>query len=274
MKQEILGKLEDFRNSLSTLKKELRANKPDTVNKKSLRKTADEIATMWVEELRSPLEYKFKLDTELIKKTAADMKQLHRLSMPSNLKSSYLKVISKVLKNFNDKYILPIKQTSFEIEKIFDLTKIIPTLSNNAESQYLKEAIECASSGHCRAAIVMGWCCAIDRIQRKIMANGFPNFNNASLKLKNQNKGEFKHWNKQFNISNVSELQRVFDKDLIIVLEGMKLIDGNQYQRLDVCLQYRNHSAHPGEAPIEETHVVTFFTDINKIILQNPKFCI
>jgi hypothetical protein len=120
----------------------------------------------------------------------------------------------------------------------------------------------------------MGWCYAVDRMQRKIMSLGFSRFNATSIKLKNQSSGKFKRWNKEFNISTLSELQTIFDADLIIVLEGMGLIDGNQAQRLETCFQYRNHSAHPGEAPIDDPHVVTFFNDINKIIVQNPKFAI
>lgn len=71
----------------------------------------------------------------------------------------------------------------------------------------------------------------------------------------------------------MSELQTVFDNDLITVCEGMGLLDGNQADRLsEVDFQYRNHSAHPGEAPIEDAHLVAFFTDINAMILTNPKF--
>ncbi len=97
-------------------------------------------------------------------------------------------------------------------------------------------------------------------------------FNSASSKVKNQRSGKFKRWNKEFSISTISELQTVFDTDLIVVLEGLELLDGNQSQRLESCFQYRNHSAHPGEAPIESVHVVSFFTDITKIVIHNPDF--
>lgn len=274
MKEQILSKLKEFRGALHSLKKNLLSEKTKCVSKKSLRELADQIATMWVEELRSPLEHKFKLDKNLIQETAIYMKRVHVLSRPNNLKSSYLQVINAVLKQFDNKFILPIKQTTYEIENILDLTKIISSLPDPKESQYLQEAVECAGVGHRRAAIVMGWCCVIDRMQRKFMSLGFPKFDAVSRKLKNQTSGKFKRWNKEFHISTLSELQTIFDTDLIIMLEGMGLIDGNQAQRLETCFQYRNHSAHPGKAPIDDLHVVTFFNDINKIILQNPKFTI
>ena len=75
-------------------------------------------------------------------------------------------------------------------------------------------------------------------------------------------------------IKTIGELQTIFDSDLIVVMKGMGLIDGNQAQRLETCFQYRNHSAHPGEAPIDDPHIVIFFTDINNIIFQNLKLTI
>jgi hypothetical protein len=274
MKLAILKKLENFRYALRQLKQSLSDLRTDRVSRVAIRQAADHIATMWVEELRSPLEFKLKLDKDLIQTTAEHMRHLHILSRPNNLKSSYLDIVNSVLKGFDDKFVLPIKQTTFQIEKVLDLAKLLPSLPDTSESTYLQEAVDCASAGHWRAAIVMGWCFAIDRIQKKIQATGFAKFNATSTALKNQTTGKFKRWNKEFNISTLSELQTVFDVDLIIILEGMGLLDGNQAQRLETCFQYRNHSAHPGNAPIEEPHVVTFFTDINTIIFDNPTFAV
>lgn len=202
------------------------------------------------------------------------MKQLHVLSRPNNLKTSYLNCINKILKGFDDKFILPIKQTTIEVKELLDLQKIIPSLANPAESDYLKEAIDCAQSNYNKASIVMGWCAAIDRIQKKILVIGLKEFNSTSARLKNQTTGKFKKWNKVFACTSLSDLQTIFDKDLIMIIEGMGLIDGNQSDRLKTCFQYRNHSAHPGEAPIEPVHVVSFFADINSIIFQNQNFAL
>jgi len=109
-------------------------------------------------------------------------------------------------------------------------------------------------------------------MQRKVLGLGLSAFNAASAKLTAQASGKFKRWNKEFTLTSLGELQTVFDTELVVVLEGMGLLDGNQAQRLETCFQYRNHSAHPGQAPIEDPHVVAFFSDINAIILQNPNF--
>lgn len=271
MKEEILLRLYQFKSDLTKLRKEINSLRVEAVSRIATRKLADKIATDWVEELRSPLEYKLKISHEIIQATSEQMKRLHVLSRPNNLKSSYLEAINVVLSKFDDKFILPIKQTSLSIESAFDLQKIIPTLSNLAESNYLQEAINCANAGYTRAAIVLGWCAAIDKIQKKIMSVGLEKFNKASQELK-QATGKFKNWNKGVQANNLSELQTIFDTDLIVVLEGMELLDGNRADRLRVCFQYRNQSAHPGDASIEEPHLVAFFTDINSIVLQNPSF--
>ena len=271
MKKEILNKLRSFKKELRKLKKDVSSLPTERVSRKALRQAADAIANQWVEELRSPLEHKFGLSEEVIRSTSDSMKRLHVLSRPGNRTSSYISTIDQVLRKFDDKFILPIKQSTFEVQTVLDLQKLIPAMADPSESEYLQEAIDCASHGFRRAAIVMGWCAAIHRIQKKIQALGFGAFNKASTKLKNQSTGKFRKWNKEFSIATLSELQMVFDNDLIIVIEGMGLIDGNQAERLNTAFQYRNHSAHPGQAPIEDAHLLAFFSDINSIVFQNAK---
>jgi hypothetical protein len=275
MKAEVLKKLEDFETDLRKLKKSISSLAGIQVSKQQQRADAEELATRWVEDLRSPLEHKFGIAKETIAETSESLKRLHILSRPNNLKSSYLKVLDSVLDHFKDKFVLPIQQMSRTVESKFDLQKLVIGLKNPDESEYLKEAIDSANAGFHRAAIVLGWCAAIDRIQKKVQVLGFGTFNAASTALKSQTSGRHKRWNKEFNITTVGELQAVFDSDLITVCEGMNLLDSNQGDRLiDVDFQYRNHSAHPGEAPIEDPHLVAFFTDINGIILTNPKFAV
>jgi hypothetical protein len=274
VKEEILDQLVGFRDRLRALRKSVAALPTNTVNRVELRKEADALATEWVERLRSPLEHKFKLASALIKETSEAMKRLHVISRPSNLRTSYFVVIDSVVKKFDDRFLLPIKQMSIEVSTIFDLAKLVPSISDQAESEYMHEAIDCANAGYRRAAVVVGWCAAVDRMQRRILAAGLQRFNDASTTLKNKTTGKFAKWNKEFKVTTLGELQTVFDTDLLTVLEGMELLDGNQAERLRTCFQYRNHSAHPGEAPVEDPHLIAFFTDIASIILRNPKFAV
>lgn len=273
MKAEILAKLRTFETDLRELRKDVKAISVKTVNIKEVRDRAEALANRWVEELRSPLEHKFKINADTIKETSEQVKRLHVLSRPSNLKASYLATLDEILVGFKDKFILPIQQTSMAVENVFDLQKLVLGLPDLDESEYLKEAIDCANSNFKKAAVVIGWCAAIDRIQKKIQVVGFAMFNNTSTQMKQQTSGRHKNFMKEFKIATLAELQTVFDSDLIRVCEGMQLLDGNETDRLiNVDFQYRNHSAHPGNAPIEDPHLVAFFTDINNIILTNPKF--
>lgn len=272
MKESTIQILEIFRDDLRDLKREVSKVDRKQISRIGIRNRADELATRWVEELRSPLEHKFKLPNEEIHNMAEQMKQLHVLSRPNNQKSSYLKTINGALRKFDDRFILPLKQSTFEVESVLDLRKLIPGLSDPEESDYLKEAIECAESGFRRAAIVVGWCATIDKIQKQILKLGFDKLNKASSEIKNQKSGKFKNWNKEFSISTLGELQAIFDTDLIIIIGWLGLIDGNQADRLRTCFQYRNHSAHPGQAPIKDANVVAFFSDITAIVLENPSF--
>lgn len=271
MKQEILAELEQFKKEAQKLRRDVSEIPSKRVNRQSARKSADLLASSWVEELRSPLEHTFKLDIDMIQSTSELMKRMHVLSRPNNLKESYLDVLNALLNKFDDKFTLPIKQMPVEVQSVLDLQNLIARL-NPDESEYMKEAISCASHGFKRASVVMGWCAVIDRIHKKLIVSGFDKFNSTAKRLKAQSTGKFKTWNKDFNITTGSELQTVFDTDLMVVLEGMGLIDGNQSDRLRTCFQYRNHSAHPGAAAIEDAHLVVFFTDISQIILQNPNF--
>jgi len=118
----------------------------------------------------------------------------------------------------------------------------------------------------------MGWCAAIDRIQRKLVMVGLDKFNACSRRMKAQTSGRFKRFGKEFRVSTQSELQEVFDIDLMWVLEGMGLIDSNEGDRLRVLFAYRNQSAHPGDAPIGEPHIIAFFSDVVEIVVANPGF--
>jgi len=274
MKDTVVGLLRQFKEDIQRLRRAVRETKGERVTRKETRHLAERLASRWVEEIRSPLEHKFRLPTAVIADMSECMKQLHVVSRPNNRKTSYDKALAAALRDFDDRLILPIQQSASKVESLLDLQKLIPGLADPGESEYLQEAFQCASAGYKRAAVVLGWCAAIDRMQRKILALGLAIFNSTSTKLKTQTSGKFKRWNKEFAIATLGELQTVFDSDLIVVLEGMGLLDGNQAARLETCFQYRNHSAHPGRAPIDDAHLVAFFTDVNAIVLQNVAFTV
>jgi hypothetical protein len=64
----------------------------------------------------------------------------------------------------------------------------------------------------------------------------------------------------------------VFDSDLLWVLDYWELIDPNQHDRLSICFTMRNNSSHPGEAPITEENLASFYSDLKSFVFDNPKF--
>ncbi len=125
MKAEILEKLRTFETDLRELRKDVRALTAKTVSVKAIRNEAETLANRWVEELRSPLEHKFKISAETIKETSEQVKRLHVLSRPNNLKASYISVLDDILDSYKDKFILPIQQMSTTVENVFDLQKLV-----------------------------------------------------------------------------------------------------------------------------------------------------
>lgn len=272
MKDEILEQLRKVEDRLRELRADIKKGGVERVARKELRDEAEAIADFWVEELRSPLEHRFKISADTITKYAEEFKRLHVLSRPNNLAKSYTECISKLTRRFKDDLILPIQQSDEPITGNAQLDGIISKIHDAPVSEYLEEAISCAQNGYKRAGIVMGWCAVVDQIHKKLVMLGLDKFNATSAKLKRQDTGRFRRFNKEFKVTTLNELQEVFDTDLIWVLEGMELMDSNQGDRLRTCFQYRNQSAHPGEAPINEHHLAAFFSDIVDIVLTNTRF--
>jgi hypothetical protein len=79
-----------------------------------------------------------------------------------------------------------------------------------------------------RACIVLGWCATVARIHGKIEEIGFDKFSKATEEMKAKTTGRFKPFTKTYAVESLSELQRIFDTDLLFILEYLQLIDSNQ----------------------------------------------
>ncbi|HXK07366.1 MAG TPA: hypothetical protein VMS37_33530, partial [Verrucomicrobiae bacterium] len=175
-------------------------------------------------------------------------------------------------RRFREDLILPVQRNEVKQTVKSAFATFVAGLSDVDESTYFKEALDCADSGFLRAAAVMGWSAAIDRIHRKVEQLGFAAFNTVSAQMAAQTKGRFKHFNQKQSVASLSELRETFDTVVLWIIEGMNLIDVNQHMRLRSCFEMRCQCAHPGEAPVTEYNLMSFFSDIQKIIFENPAF--
>jgi hypothetical protein len=269
----VLDELKAFLTDLKKLQSDIKTIATIHVNSAATKTRAEKLGTQWCSNLASHLNKASGFEAGLIDKYTPRFERLIELSGSNSIKTSYLTVLNATIKTFQKDLILPIQQNKVSLTAgatMFD--DFLNTISSNDEGEYFKEAISCAKDGYLRAATVLAWCTGIDRIHRKIEGIGFADFNVRSSIMANSSVGRFRQFKSPQNVNSLSELRTVFDTVVLWIIEGMGLIDSNQHIRLVSCFDMRNHSAHPGQAPITPYNLASVFSDINEIVLQNPKF--
>lgn len=257
---------------MRALRREIDGETTTNVSRAALRGRAAEIATRWRDDAMPLLSGHSGFDEGLLHGYDEQFTRLLELSLGPNRRSTYLTLLRKLDRRFRSDLVVPaftrqVSSASTPWDEFLD------NLPSGVESEYFAEAISCARDDYLRAAAVMGWCAAVDHVQRKVALVGFTQFNNASVRAAGQDKGRFKRFRKKFDVHSLSELRAtVFDEDLLTVVEAMELIENNQYRRLRACLELRHQAAHPGEASITTYNLMSFFSDIVEIVLRNPMF--
>ncbi|RZK04206.1 MAG: hypothetical protein EOO46_17135 [Flavobacterium sp.] len=271
MQQATEEKAKEILDRLKILRSLLNKHTSEFIGKKDVLNSAENIGKTWFHSLKPNLS-SYNIDASIISKYDACFNQLLKLSRGNNRTLSFKSCVKEILSKYQEEILLLIQTTSADVGNDTQLQELIARVSNPEESQYLSEAIKCLTSGFKRAAVVLGWCACIYKIHLKIESLGFPAFNAMSNNLASQTHGRFKRFNKKYNIGSASELREVFDNDILWIIEGLGLIDLNEHTRLKGCFDMRNHSAHPGNAPITKFNIMSFFSDIIEIVLLNPKF--
>ena len=267
------AQLQTLLHDLKSLRKALKAERVEQIAKKALRESARDLGTRWHREIAPSLS-PAGFAKDVCDRYTAGFTRLIKLSSPSNKRTAYLAVLDSLIRTFRDDLLIPAEQGAFSgaAPSVFDA--FFASLPNPDESSYLAEAVACAKAGFLRAAAVLGWSAAVDRIHRKVELVGFAAFNVTSAQMASQKVGRFKRFGQTQNVNSVSELREVFDTVVLWILEGIGLIDSNQHTRLRSCFEMRCQSAHPGDAPITAFNLMSFFSDIDQIILSNPKFAV
>ncbi|MEM2997576.1 MAG: hypothetical protein QW542_01350 [Thermoproteota archaeon] len=269
-KQNAIDNLNSLKRNLAELEMNLRKVKSTHISKE-LKSSVQNLAKKWFEEVEPVIQ---RYISEEVKAKYHDFfTTLLKFSLKKSIrKNSCLKLIDEIIHDLEEDILIPILKSTGQVLAITHLSKILEN-TNEEEEEYLNEALGCAANGFFRASIVLAWNAAVHRMHKVVEKLGFDEFNQKSVDMKNINEGRFKRFKKSFNIHSLSELRStVFDNDLLWVLEYWGLIDSNQHDRLSLCLTMRNNSAHPGEAPITEENLVSFYSDLKNIVFCNPKF--
>jgi len=268
-KEDALGILDDIENSLRKLHTDIRRVKTSNIYKKTIKDSTQNISRKWFEDLDPSLS-SLGVSDELRKKYQELFNNLLRLSVKTSVKQTYLKTIDMILQDFKDEIFVTVMKSAGQVVSVTQLAKILENATGE-ERDYLDEALGCASRGSFRASVVLGWSAAVHRMHKTVENLGFDKFNEKSNEMRTAG-GRFKRWNKSFTVHSLSDLRTVFDSDLLWVLEYWQLIDSNQHERLSICFTMRSNSAHPGEAPITEENLASFYSDLKAFVFDNSKF--
>lgn len=268
----MVNKLKQLLVDLKALRKNIKAETVNQIAKKGLRQTTEALGARWFAEFAVSIQQELGFSSDVLEKYTNGFGRLISLSSPSNLKKSYIEVLDGLIKPFRDELIIPAQKGGTSSASLSLLHNILKDLPDPEENEYLKEAISCAQRGFLRASVVLGWCAAVDRVHRRIEDVGFTKFNVASVQMAGQKKGRFKRFSSLQNVNSLSELREVFDTVNLWIIEGMGMIDCNQHTRLRSCFDLRCHCGHPGEAPVTEYNLMSFYSDLNEIIFKNPMF--
>jgi hypothetical protein len=241
------------------------------IHLKNLLTSFESLGTMWFEEIDQQMQSAFKIDNEILEKYRESFGKLLEMSGTHPAKTTAQGVLDDISRNYHTDILVPVQKHHAALAKYPKLDNILLHASG-LEIEYLIEAIDCARLGKNRAALILGWCAAVDRLHGFIEKEGFSKFNQASTQMSLIQSGRYKRFNKKFTVQNLSELRmNVFDNDLLWILEFLGAIDGNQHDRLEICLTMRDTSAHPGESRVSEENVSSFFSDIDSLVFTNPK---
>ena len=264
--------LREIHGEIRTLRKDINEEKANTIAKKSLRVRAETLGTKWFSDVSGALLNTYGFSPDLIESYSQYFARLIKISAPNNLKRSYLETLRALANNFRDDLIIPVQKRPKSSSDVSLLADLLQGFPDPSENEYLQEAVNCARHHYYRAAVVLGWCAGIDRIHRTIEKIGFNQFSRTSSFIARQTKGRFKKFNSPQNVGSISELREVFDTVILWILEGMQLIDSNQQTRLRSCFDLRCQCAHPGDAPLTEYNLLSYFSDLNEIIFKNASF--
>jgi hypothetical protein len=263
-------KLEALLTRVKALRKLVKAETVARVGKKAILNQANALGREWHKDFAAKL--KPALTHEAFENYGTQFTQLIKLSAPYSMVSSYLTALDLIIKPFSKELLIPSQQGVLQGGSTSSFDAFFAVLSNADESEYLAEAVACAKHGYFRAAVVLGWSAAVDRIQRVVELKGFENFNTMVQQMAAATTGRYKRFKKFDPVTSIAELQEVFDKPLLWVIEGMGMIDTNEHTRLVSCFDMRCHGAHPGNAPITEYNLMSFFSDLDQIVFLNLKF--
>jgi hypothetical protein len=202
-KIEFITILKEVKGNLQVLKRKVERTSGKQVQSKSLIQELEEFATTWFDKIEPQLHSFYQISDDIINKNRDFFGRILELSGSKPSKQILIDLLASIFKSFHSELIVPIQKHN---KTIFNLSYLNNILSHASglELDYLNESIECAKIGKFRAAIILGWCAAVNRLHLYIHKIGFLKFNQASFQMSAIQTGRYKRFNKKFDIQNLA----------------------------------------------------------------------
>ncbi len=271
-KDDFIETLKAFRGSLVELKKTCLEVSGNQLQSKKIFSAIEAIARVWFDTIESNLDV-FSVNKEILLAFHDRFEKLLELIGGRPTKGVVITILDSLIDSFHTNILVPVQKSQLTLK--FPILDDILNHAKGIEMEYLNEAVECARLDKKRAAIILGWCAAVNRLHLFIAKEGFDKFNKASRELTDIKTGRYKRFNSPYDIHNLTELRSLVpDGNLLWVLEYLEAIDGMQHERLEICLTMRDTCAHPGETIITDENLPSFFSDLKTLIFDNEKFAL
>lgn len=154
-----------------------------------------------------------------------------------------------------------------ESERVVTVTKLLSdlpgTVPDDAERDFLREALICYRNGAFRAAVVMVWILAYDHLAEWLLGDAarLASFN-ASL----PGRLGGKRW-AGFVLTSRDDFEELKEFDVIQICSSAGLITGSMTKVLEEKLRRRNSAAHPSALTITQVQADDMITDlVNNVI--------
>jgi len=176
----------------------------------------------------------------------------------------FLKIKDKFQLHRNHKTYLEsnVNKKPFKAKANKELRGLLPHITNQAENEFLKEAIDCFEISAYRASVVMVWNLTIDHLFAYILKHKLTEFNGA-LAL---------NTDKRIKITTVidrDDFNEIPENKFIEFCRTAKIISNDIRKILDTKLGIRNTYAHPSNLVIGESKAIEFIEDlVNNVTLK------
>jgi hypothetical protein len=271
-KQVLLRSLTELQDGLTNILRAIQATKTVLLAPATFGGEVDDAVRAWAERIEKDI-IKFGVNEIVCVKYRDNLRKLHSLSSKRNQRKSHQRVIKELLSDFHSDLVQPVMFHG-EADPSEAIKRIIADIPYPDQKGYLEEALRCIGADCKRAAAVLGWSAAMHHIHSKIEEIGFDRFNKKADDLSKQTKGRFKGFKASAPVESISDLREVPDRRILIVLDGMEILETNQRQRLEYGLDMRIQASHPGDADVTLANLESFFSDLSTLVFKNPKLVV